>query len=316
MKKLCITLATRGRPQQLIETIQRSTANLVLPNTVFMVQIDEDDKDTIQALANADLDKRVTFNVQPREDTIAAKWNRALKEPADVYLVAADDDPYITHGYDALFLRAAQIFPDGIGMVYGHLANASFTCAVSCTAKWAELTGYIFPEYFPYWFVDHWTDDVARITGRISVADVKTDQSNVGKTMEMREPGWWASWFDAAHLVRRKQAFDIIDKLDEPEWRKELQRNYHPIVEYRSRWINQGVRSRNEELSNWSGLDNADPRYLRLRDRAVALIPQLLEGMDPVEAERYRKMLLVPRLVEAAWERDEDRLKAALGQWQ
>lgn len=315
MNKLCISLATRGRPQQLIETINRSTANLVLPNTVFMVQVDEDDKDTIQALANAQLDKRVMVNVGTREDTIAAKWNRALKEPADLYLAAADDDPYVTHGYDAKLVEAAKLFPDGIGMVYGHLANASFTCAVACTAKWADLTGFLFPEHFPYWFVDHWTDDLARITGRISVADVRTDQSNVGKTQEMREPGWWASWFDAAHLVRRKQAFTIIDALDEPEWRKELQRNSYPLVEYRSRWINQGVRSRNEELSNWSGLDNADPRYIRLRDRAVALVPELLRDMDPVEAERYRKMLYIPRIAEAAWDHDETRLKAVLGQW-
>ena len=235
--------------------------------------------------------------------------------PADLYLAAADDDPYVTPGYDAKFLEAARLFPEGIGMVYGHLANASFTCAVSCTAKWAELTGYIFPEHFPYWFVDHWTDDVARITGRISVADVRTDQSRVGKTQEMREPGWWASWFDAAHLIRRKQAFAIIDKLDEPEWRKELQRNSAPLVEYRSRWINQGVRNRNDEFTQWSGLDNHDERYLRLRDKAVGAIPSLLDGMPPEEQERYRKALLVPCIVEAAWEHDEDRLKAALGQW-
>lgn len=313
--KLCITLATRGRPEQLINTIRRSTVNLALPNTVFMVQLDEDDRPTIEALAKADLDKRVTFNVKPREDTIAAKWNRALAEPADVYLVAADDDPYITPDYDAKILQAAQIFPDGIGMVYGHLANASFTCAVSCTAKWAEHLGFIFPEHFPYWFVDHWTDDLARITGRISVADIRTDQSNVGKTQEMREPGWWGSWFDAAHMVRRHQAFSIIDVLDEPEWRKQLQRNIAPIVEYRSRWINQGLRERDQSLTQWSGLDNKDERYLRIRDRAVAMIPYLLEGMPPAEQERYRKMLLVSRIADAAWEHDDVRLKAALELW-
>jgi hypothetical protein len=47
------------------------------------------------------LDKRVVVTIGPREDTIAAKWNRALAENADLYLVAADDDPYVTEGYDA-----------------------------------------------------------------------------------------------------------------------------------------------------------------------------------------------------------------------
>ncbi len=313
--KLCISLATRARPQQLIDTVTRSTANLVLPNTEFQIHVDDDDKATIAALGSARLDERVKVTVGTREDTIAEKWNRSLNTPADLYLMAADDDPYITPEYDAKMLEAAKLFPDGIGMVYGHLANLSFTCAVSCTAKWAELTGYVFPEYFPYWFVDHWTDDVARITGRISVADVRTDQSNVGKTQEMREPGWWASWFDAAHMMRRKQAFAIIDKLDEPEWRKEMQRNTAPLVEYRSRWINQGVRNRNDEFTKWSGLDTKDERYLRLRDKAVAMIPQILEDMPPTEQARYRSQLLIPCLVEAAWEHDEERLKTALGQW-
>jgi hypothetical protein len=313
--KLVISLATRGRPQQLIETITRSTANLVLPNTVFMVQVDEDDKATIEALGKAALDERIKVNVRPREDTIAEKWNRALEEPGDLYLVAADDDPYITPGYDAKLCRAAELFPDGIGMVYGRMANASFSGVVAPTRGLTEKLGHIFPEWFPYWFVDHWTDDLAKLIGRISFADVRTDQTNVGKTQEMREPGWWATFFDAGYMVRRKIAFGIIDALDEPEWRKEMLRNQAPLIEYRSRWINDGVRSRDAELSNWSGLDTSDPRYCRVRDAAVALIPEFLDGMDKDEAETFRKALYVPRLVDAAWGHDEERLKAILGQW-
>lgn len=313
--KLVISLATRGRPEQLVETVTKTAANLVLPNTEYIIQVDEDDKPTIDLLSRVPLDKRVKVNVGPREDTIAEKWNRAQEEEADVYMSAADDDPFTTHGFDGKILDAASLFPDGIGVVYGHLANASFPCAAGWTRKWVDQLGYIFPEYFPYWFVDHWTDDLARITGRISVADVRTDQSKVGKTQEMREPGWWASWFDAAHLIRRKEAFKIIDALDEPQWRKEMQKSTHPIVEYRSRWINDGVRRQNEQLSNWSGLDNTDPRYVRLRDKAVAMIPELLDGMDPIEATKYRMQLLIPRLIDGAWDHDEDRINAVLKQW-
>lgn len=315
--KLVISLPTRGRPEQVIDTITRSTPNLVLPNTVFMVQADEDDKDTIAALNGAKLDKRVTVNVKPREDTIAAKWNRALQEPADLYLVAADDDPYVTPGYDAKLVEAAALFPDGIGMVYGHMANASFSGVVAPTRGLTEKLGHIFPEVFPYWFVDHWTDDLAKLIGRLSFADVQTDQSNPGKTQEMREPGWWATWFDAAYLVRRKIAREIIDGPDfkETAETKERLRRGAPLIEYRSRWINTNVRARNNELTDWSGLDNSDSRYLRIRDRAVAMIPRLLEGMEPLEAEQYRKNLLAPRLIEAAWEHDEGRLKPLMKQW-
>jgi hypothetical protein len=76
--KLVIKLATRGRPQQVIDTIQRSTVNLALSNTVFMVQVDDDDRDTIAALSVAPFDSRVHINVAPREDTIAENWSSRL----------------------------------------------------------------------------------------------------------------------------------------------------------------------------------------------------------------------------------------------
>lgn len=298
--RLVISLATRGRPAQLLDTIRRSTANLTLPNTLMMVQVDQDDLPTINALNAAELDRRVTVNIMPREDTIAGKWNRAYREEiADVYLVAADDDPYVVPGYDAALLHAAQRFPDGIGMVYGHMANASFSGVMAPTRRFCDFIGGIFPEYFPYWFCDHWTDDVAKLIGRISFADVKTDQSHAGKTQELREVGWWATWFDAAYLLRREQARRIIDSpqfCESPE-RKEILRTHHPLIEYRSRWINNQVRREANILNKWSGLKNDDPRYLRVKQRAVAMLPLLLAGMESDEADAFRAVLDPPRQV-------------------
>ncbi len=299
--KLVITLATRNRPQQVVETIQRSTANLVLDNTVFIVQVDDDDRPTIEALQAAPLDKRVRVNVAPREDTIAAKWNRALSETADLYLVAADDDPYVTPGYDAKLIDAGLLFPDGIGMVYGRMANASFSGAVCPTAKFCEKLGHIFPEYFPYWFVDHWTDDVARLIARVSFADVQTDQSRAGKTQEMREPGWWATWFDAAYLWRRQIARRIVDGayFQSPDWHKEILRRSYPLIEHRSKWINDNVRAMSPQYELASGLSVRDERYQRVRDRAVAMVPHLLDdfGMSVEEAYRYRSLLTPAKIV-------------------
>ncbi len=297
--KLVITLATRGRPQQLLNTINRSIANLVLPNTIFMVQVDSDDKETIEALEKAPLDPRVVVNIREREDTIAEKWNRAMSEPADVYFTQADDDPYMTPGYDVVALKAAETFPDGIGMVYGYMANASFSSVVAPTAKLVEKMGYIFPPYFPYWFVDHWTDDVSKLIGRTIFADIRTDQSAAGKTQELREPGWWATWFDAAYLIRRKQARDIIESTDydAPSWLKTQLLSNHHFVEHRSHWINDNVRQNAAALEGMSRLTLGDPRYQRIRKRAVDMIPQLLEGMSVAEAAAYKNTLLPPTSV-------------------
>ena len=297
MTKLVISLATRGRPAQLIETVNKSIANWADPNTVMQVQLDADDAETIAGL-NQNAPHRwfvgpngpsVILNVQPREDTIAAKWNRAMSIPADLYLVAADDDPYITPGYDRKLLDAASLFGDGIGMVYGHMANLSFSCLVAPTAKLVEKLGYIQPEYFPYWFCDHWTDDLARLLGRISVADVRTDQSKVGKTQEMREPGWWATWFDAGYLLRRRIAHAIIDSPDfqESEAAKARQKAMFLRVENYSKWINDNVRGQDRQLAHTHGqLSLKDERYQRVKAKAVAMIPQLLEGMQPLEAAK------------------------------
>ena len=312
MAKLVISLATRGRPQQLLDTIRRSVANWTHPETVMQLQLDADDQLVINAVTAAGYEAwmpssghGVFWTAVAREDTIAAKWNRALSIPADLYLVAADDDPYVTPGYDTKLLEAASRFPDGIGMVYGHMANASFSGVVAPTRGFVDRLGHIFPEYFPYWFVDHWTDDIARMIGRISFADVRTDQSKAGKTQELREPAWWATWFDAAYLVRREIADIIIFDRDfqEPQWRKDVLLAGRPLIESRSRWINDNVRANARQLEGWSGNQAQDDRYKRIKAKAIEMIPKLLDGMpdepDPGVlgswgAKAYRNALLPP----------------------
>lgn len=308
--KLVISLATRGRPDRLVDTISKSVENWTDFNTRMYVQLDQDDptiEDTLIKLKDipAFLDNLVIPEIRPREDTIGAKWNRALDVPGDIYLVAADDDAYVTPGYDTKIIEAAKRFPDGCGMIYGHLANLSFSGAVAPTRKLCEMMeGKIFPEYFPYWFVDHWTDDVARIIGRLSFAAIKTDQSRPGVTQEMREPGWWATWFDAAYLMRRKQAHDIINHPDfagEP-WQKQLLLTHHPLIEVRSRMINQNVRNQNAQLSQWAGNLKPDERYNRIKQRAIDMVPSLLNdyGMPEQEAQMFSRALLGKSLEKAA----------------
>lgn len=291
----------------MIDTVTKSVANWTDPNTILVVQADHDDHPTIDALAKKQWGDKVKLSVEVREDTIAQKWNRAVQQhpDADVYLVAADDDPYVVDGYDTKILEAAKRFPDNIGMVYGHLANLSFSGAVAPTRRLCELMGNkIFPEYFPYWFVDHWTDDVARIIGRISFANIRTDQSRPGVTQEMREPGWWATWFDAAYLMRRKQAHDIINHPEFicSEWQRQLLLTHHPLMEVRSRMINHNVRQQNAQLMQWSGNLKPDERYNRIKAKAVAMVPHLLNdyGMPAQEQDMFARALLGEPLGKAA----------------
>jgi hypothetical protein len=304
--KLVISLASRGRPQQLLDTIQKDIATFSQPNTVLMVQVDADDQSTIMMLRNMALDKRVQVSVKPREDTIAGKWNRALEEPADLYMIKGDDDPLTGTEVDGKLLKAASVFPDGLGMVYGHYANLSFPGVMCLTAKMTEKLGYLMPEHFPYWFCDHWTDDVARMIGRISFADVRTDQSQAKPTQECREPFWWATWFDAAAVYRHEEANGIIAVLKDEPWRKAMHKANQPWIDMRSRMINDGVRQNARQLEWMTGqpLSLKDERYQRVKEKAIACVPAMLTLMEnKAEAAKYGEILdpspVVPALPRA-----------------
>src|SRR5205814_2216792 len=118
--KLAISLATRDRPDRVIDTVRRSVANWTSDETIMEVQLDDDDpklSEYIRVLHEFN-HERVYCNVKPRESTIAGKWNRIVDRDFDVYLIAADDDAYITPGYDTKIIEAAKRFPDHVGMVY------------------------------------------------------------------------------------------------------------------------------------------------------------------------------------------------------
>lgn len=268
--KLAINLASRGRPELLALTMARTLGNIGLRDTVFMVSLDADDAPSIAAMEHFRIDERVLISIEDREDTVAAKWNRVLRAvpDADVYLPMCDDGPAITSGFDEKIIDAAAMWPDGIGVVFNHLENLSFTGIQAVTRRWARLSGYIYPEHFPYWFVDHWLSDVAEMTDRVGFADVRLDcSSNRPPTMEMREPAFWATFYDACYPRRRSEAENIFQNTRHtPDWQKAILRQRFPLVEQYSRMINDGVRAMQVQEKP------ADERYTRLKTMALALL--------------------------------------------
>ena len=287
--KLLINLATRGRPGLLAQTIVQTLSNVRHDETVLMVSLDDDDAETIELVASGRLgfvpgSERLLWSRAPREDSLGAKYNRALDVPADVYMTMVDHSPQCTPGFDLKILEAAVLFPDGIGVVYNHLANATFPGLNAVTAQLAARMGFIYPPYFPYWFVDHWLDDVARLIDRISFADVVVDCSRRPGTQELREPAFWATFYDAAYLVRRRCAQDIIGSggFAEPEWRKQMLLRRYPLVEFRSRWVNDQVRA-SAHLMRDAGAP--DERYARLKAQAVSMLAEFVAQIEAEEAE-------------------------------
>ncbi len=269
---LTTIIATRGRPELLRQTVSITAPNMILPESRLLIAVDADDDATLADIAWLPSDPRIILSVEPREDTRGPKYDRALRlAPADVYMPVGDYTPIHMRGFDAAILQAAQLFHDGIGCVNTPLINASFPGIQAPTAKLVELMGYIYPPHFPFWFIDHWLDDIARMIGRYCTVDIDSDHTSFSgkrKTIGLRDVRFWADYFDLLTGERQAQASRIIDHLDEPETAKQRLRMNFPLVDFRSRWVNSLI----------GGLPDNDPpdeRYMRVKIRALEHLNRL-----------------------------------------
>lgn len=270
---LTIVLATRNRTGLLQKTLARTLPNVYRQDTRFLVMVDEDDVNTV----NETLPNGVEKVIIPRPDSVGEKFNIGCKKaPADVYMAMVDYVAYVTPGFDQKILDAAAVFPDGIGVVYNLPANLSFPWLNAVTDRYTELAGGMYPEIFPYWFVDHWLDDIARIIDRISFADVQAKMDFKPPTQVHREPAFWATLYDATTMDRREIAHRIIDAPDfvESDWRKKILKSHHPMIEARSTMLNGMVKQMQAQDKT------TDARYERMRNQAVEIMRERLKQLE------------------------------------
>jgi hypothetical protein len=285
--RLTINLATRERPERLIPTIETTLANITLAGTTLMISADADDEATVEALRP--YIGQCAVSIRDREDTLGEKFNRALNvAPADVYMTMVDYAPILTRGFDAIVLAAAARWPDGYAVVTGNFANLSFPSLQAVTAKLAARLGGIWPEYFPYWFGDHWVDDIMRMIERTSYAPVAVDCASrrPGRTHALREPGWWATYYDACHMLRVRQARGIIDDpaFEETAARKAALPHNFELVRQRARMINDVLRLDGAaiEATRGAGVGPPDARYARAKARAIAALRAEIADMPEI----------------------------------
>lgn len=267
--KLTIGIATRGRPELAAWAAQIALDNCVA-DTQIVVLADDDD-------APINVPRGTILSVEPRPDTIGEKWNRMMRvAPADVYMPVCDYRGQLTSGFDLKILDAASLFKDGIGCVYQHMANLSFPAYQAVTAKMARIMGCIYVEHFPYWFVDHWLDDIARMIGRFAYADGNTfvrPRPGNGSTQEFREPGFWATLYDAQYIEREAIAENLMAEMNIEDWQRDILRAQWPLVHQRSRMIN-GI------VQNMKGNAPFDDRYMRIREKGAAKLYQLYQQLE------------------------------------
>lgn len=273
---IILNIVSRGRPDLLAETARLTYSNISDHTTTqLMISLDEDDG---PSLDNTEIDTYSDYiNVCHREDTLGAKHNRALRAfpTANLFVPMVDYVPFVTPGFDQLLLSASEVFPDNFAVLHNDFANASFPYSLAVTGNLARHLGYIYPPYFPFWFIDHWLFELGERIGRLvyhpSESRVLPRLSPDGSpqmTQEYREVDFWSSLFDEGERHRRELALQLIDicYAGTPEW--EMLRRAQPRIEHRSRWINQMVREQGRMMPRST---NFPPRYLRIREEAHRL---------------------------------------------
>lgn len=264
--RLTIGIATRGRAALVSEVAEHTLRNC-RADTRIVVLADHDDD-----LGAMVLPREVILSIAPRPDSVGAKWNRmAEAAPADVYLAMCDYRSQETPGFDRNILDAAALFPDGVGAVYQHMANLSFPCYQAVTARMFEVMEGIYPTVFPYWFADHWLDDVAKMVGRIAFAEGVTKlhpRPGSGTTQDFREPMFWGTLYDLLAPERERIANDLLEAMTITDWQRDILRAQWPLIHQRSLMINGMVREMQETDHS------RDDRYNRIRENALTIMRQ------------------------------------------
>lgn len=286
---LSLNIGTRGRPEPLKITIGETLRNTVRDDTRILISVDDDDPATINALDALPKDERIKVSIRPREDNRGEKSDRVLTEaPADVYMIGSDSVPILTKGYDQLVLDAAKLFPDGVGVICTQMQNASFPSFQAVTQKWVDLIGHIYCHDYPFWFIDHELDDLARMTGRIVFVDVADNAIPMRptKTNRLRDLHFWCDYFDCATFRRRASAFRIIDQLDCPDYHKAMLRTWYHPVEARSLYLNHCARRDAAEIEAARGEPGEpDPGYLRAFDKARQTLKVMTREIQALRQE-------------------------------
>ncbi len=221
-------------------------------------------------------------SIRPREDSRGEKYDRALTAaPADVYLPAVDCAPILTPAFDQIIINAARLFDDGIACIHTPMVTGHFPPALQAfTAEWVKQVGYIYNHEYPFWFIDHEADDMARLLCRYVPVDVavNTAEMRPGTTWRMRDLAFWCDYYNRMTLERRMMARRIINSPEfegTPGHKIALCNNYEG-VEQRSYGINNSVIANAAAIEAQRG-DKSPPDagYLRAKARAEQKLERL-----------------------------------------
>lgn len=277
---LCI--ASRGHPVDLIRVIEETDKRVSEPDNVTISVALDDDDDSLTAPPKTRC--KLAWDIGPREDSLGEKYNRCARNaPADYYALGADDNIFKTDDWDGRIREAAGIMPQGFGFIYFGRLDGTLPTQMAIPHELILMQGFLFPPYFPFWFHDTWTDEIAHLTGRVLWADIEVKEiGGRGKTRGLQEIPFWTSLFDAMRPYRIHIGEKLSEKFNE-RWlmMQLLQRQTILNVFFQSRTM--ALRDPATAIHFQERMSHdakPDARYLRLKGQAEGILREIAKARE------------------------------------
>jgi hypothetical protein len=279
---------TRGKPEYLNDFLAQTIDKSRLPDITFVVGIDADEEEKY-AKSELRKHKQVVWSVEPREDSLGAKFNRCVKAApgADWYIMGVDDLGLQTIAWDVYVSQLAEHYDDGVGIVnFGRQWNEPGLPAFQMSsAKFIELQGWFMAPFFPFWWHDTWNVEMGQLIGRNMYIDIEVRYPKQEPMTPRRDIEKWALFFDLTRPLRVNKARQMMEKMNIPGWRK------YELIQMVPQWIaeRENVNSRCRDPL-W-GLkfqaervtDDVDERHQRLQEQAQAILLRMEQEEKKVE---------------------------------
>lgn len=275
--KLSVCIASRGHPQDLLTVIKSIDDRVSDPaNTVISVALDSDDGSNPEPPATR---CELRWSVAEREDSLGAKYNRAqMNAIADWYILGADDNLFVSDGWDETIRKHAQLYGGEPGLVYFGRLDGTLPTQMAISHSFVSYQGFLFPPYWPFWFHDTWIDEIGHLTSRILWTPIHIQEiGGRGKTRGLRDVIFWAEFFETLRPIREEIARRISIDHNPPwlqleiEQKLEIYRKFFAARTYRLRDKDTAV-SFERRMSVDAPISE---RYLRIKSKADAIVAEI-----------------------------------------
>jgi len=276
--KITFCCPTRSKPDILEDFLYETIRNSRLPDTKFVIGIDEDERELYDKCSpSPELLERTVWHVAPREDSLGAKFNRcATYLDADLYVMGVDDLAIRLKGWDYTLAELAKLFDDGIGMVtFGEQWNeAALPAFQAVTKKWIELNGFFMAPYFPYWWHDTWNLELGELTGRMIHFPCDIRYPEQAPPWSRKDLVFWATFFENTRPMRVEAADRIIAASDSAPWQRYDLKARRPLILDYGRARNAKLRDPRFAAQHEGGdmVDSHPERHERLKAAAIRLM--------------------------------------------